>query len=96
MAVFERLGILLDAGLLDIALVSTVYGDRFEKLVRRKVVVSVLDSKPGDWLYFLYLWRRLEAPGPCVRELPASLREHGLERRPRWWIPVALRPGSRG
>src|SRR5919108_4193526 len=95
MAVFERIGILVTDGSLDLALASTIYGDRFEKLVRaccgpRKAVVWILKEKPEDWLYFIELWRRLETQRRGVPELPAVIREHRLEQRPRWWMRLPL------
>lgn len=71
-AVFERLGLLLEKRVMSVELADQLYGSRLEKLLKNAgdPVKSILAEKDGrGWQNFVELWNRMYQD-PRTRELP--------------------------
>ena len=80
-AVFERVGLLLEGHHLDIQLVDELYGSRLEKLLlHREHLVTFVTRKPNSWRGFIYLWTELRRHRPSLPDPPAA----SVRRRERW------------
>jgi hypothetical protein len=72
-AVFERLGLLIDKGVVGIELADQLYGSRLKKLLEsvKPSVKTILAEREGKgWENFTELWSRMRLDAP-ERGLPA-------------------------
>jgi hypothetical protein len=60
MGLLERVNVLVDTGLLDIATVYHLYGHRVQILAQDPEVSEWLEEQPSDWYHFIALNKALE------------------------------------
>jgi hypothetical protein len=60
MAVFERLGVLIDQGTVSPETANKFYGSRFKALVNDQGAVDIVTGDREGWVSFLSLWRALK------------------------------------
>jgi hypothetical protein len=65
LALWERLGLLVDNRTVKLSLVHEIYGSRFEELLKRDEPKQIVTDTPRGWRNFIALWRRFHSEGVC-------------------------------